>query len=1530
MITRVNLYRQEPEARLLCALLSALERQQVIDVGAERGAFVEALLDAGADEVYAVEPEPGNADFMRKHFESDPRVRVLEYAASDADGQLQLHRSVGSSGEPVTFGHTVLDRPDTEEIAWRETVTVTARTLASLIDAGELPRQAGILKIDTEGHDLAVVAGMGDLDCDVVMVEHWTDLPNSLGRCPWTSEEIASALRQKGFSHFAFFHHHGEEATLKWDDAEVPTGDMGNLVFLHDRVVDHLLPHVLESASALADENSRRLGAKLAVLEHDRAARLKVIERLAAQLEQSEADRQARLETIERLAAQLEQSEADRQARLETFERLATQLERSETERRAQKETNERLEAALRRARRLVSRRWILEQLEAAGSAQSGSLDSSNTADIQVAVDTAAQHPARVDTANKGYEAEPGPSGLPKISVITPTCNGGELLEACVTSVLEQAYPNLEYIVIDGASTDGTLEILRRYDDKIAYWTSEPDNGQADAINKGFRRATGELVAWLNSDDFFYPGALAAAAEAYLADPVAPFYFGNGYRVDRTGRRIAEFFPDGQVHFRRKALVFGLNCVLQPATFIRLGALEQSGLLDESLHYGFDSDLWIRLSELGSPRPIRKHLAASREYEETKTSSGSFPRAEELRRIAERHAGVAATPGSTAYYLDTLHRLASSRPDVFPPRYLSAIGSFWVATAQLLSRYGARPDGFPIGEPGELAEPEPRPRRAGRRRIGIELRQVTRGESGGIVVVLVGTLLELFRRRLDLDFVVFCTVFNRELLGLDVPNVELITLPLHEYFAELRRLATERDVDVLIRSYPTVEDVDYPLRKQLFLLPDVQHIHHPEFFDPQSLRMRREAFQLPLERAGAIWTISEHAAQAIREIAADKCDVFVSSPSLPPDFLTARSEDSTQEEQALLPDGEFLLFPANLWGHKNHERLFEALRRFRRRTTRQVELVLTGSPSGWEELRARHQDLPVRHLGYVSPALMQLLYERTLALVYFSQYEGFGIPPLEAFAVGTPVICSNTTSLPEVAGDAALMCDPTDVDAICELMERIASDPGLRAELVGKGRQRLAAYTWDKAAEELAAGIERLLTGTGSPAQVDPHPLVSIVTPSYNQGHFIRRTIESVLAQSYPNIEYIVVDGASTDGTVDILRSYGDGLQWISEPDSGQSEAINKGISRARGEIVGYLNSDDVLLPHAIETVVDYFRKHPECDLVYGDADYIDVNDCVTGSYATADYSFERLMEDCCVCQPAAYWRKTVTKVVGPFDQTMQYAMDYDFWIRVDRSGFVIHHLREKIAQSRLHAETKTLTARRAIYREIFGTCRARGGYLSRSYVDGLWHHLVYERPYSPFRLLRLAPSLRKLLVDLHWRWLNRKPLALQDRLAQRVRAARLIVVRRLRRIPRVFALLVRTRARLRTLRGRHGPSILPSIEAATANGWPRVTGYCADNWLEPMFSVAVDARERSRQLRIVGQPVAAMTVEVSADGKQLGRFEVAPGRQQTVTVQLPPGPREKLSFSFSKHMVDSVGRKISFLLQETNTFREEDLLGNG
>ncbi|MBW4483585.1 MAG: glycosyltransferase [Tildeniella torsiva UHER 1998/13D] len=283
----------------------------------------------------------------------------------------------------------------------------------------------------------------------------------------------------------------------------------------------------------------------------------------------------------------------------------------------------------------------------------------------------------------------------PKISVIIPSLNQGVYLKQCIESILAQHYSELELIIIDGKSVDKSVEIIRKYEAHISFWVSEHDNGQSDAINKGFNRATGDIVAWLNADDYYLPKAFDQVKEAYQARPSAPFYFGDGLRVDRVGKTISKFFPTDRIIFNRQALVMGLNYILQPATFISREALEKVGYLDTDLHYGMDSDLWMRLSVLDIPEAIQTALAASREYETTKTATGSFARVEELRKISMNHSGLPITPGVVCYFLDTLYRFVLENEVIFSKSYSEDLLVLWQKTSSSFDFFGARPDGFP-------------------------------------------------------------------------------------------------------------------------------------------------------------------------------------------------------------------------------------------------------------------------------------------------------------------------------------------------------------------------------------------------------------------------------------------------------------------------------------------------------------------------------------------------------------------------------------------------------------------------------------------------------------------------------------------------------------------------------------------------------------------------------------------------------------------------------------------------------------------
>lgn len=194
------------------------------------------------------------------------------------------------------------------------------------------------------------------------------------------------------------------------------------------------------------------------------------------------------------------------------------------------------------------------------------------------------------------------------VSIITPSFNQAGYLEQTIRSVLAQDYSALEYFVIDGGSTDGSREIIQKYEQRLAGWVSEPDRGQAEAINKGFARASGDVVAWLNSDDVYQPGAIRAAVEAFQQNPQAGLVYGNLLSIDETSRpfNLQTFAP------RTLPDLMSFRIIGQPAVFLRRAVLEQAGLLDLSYHYLLDHHLWLRVAQIVPIVHIPRTLAAAR------------------------------------------------------------------------------------------------------------------------------------------------------------------------------------------------------------------------------------------------------------------------------------------------------------------------------------------------------------------------------------------------------------------------------------------------------------------------------------------------------------------------------------------------------------------------------------------------------------------------------------------------------------------------------------------------------------------------------------------------------------------------------------------------------------------------------------------------------------------------------------------------------------------------------------------------------
>ncbi len=244
-------------------------------------------------------------------------------------------------------------------------------------------------------------------------------------------------------------------------------------------------------------------------------------------------------------------------------------------------------------------------------------------------------------------------------------------------------------------------------------------------------------------------------------------------------------------------------------------------------------------------------------------------------------------------------------------------------------------------------------------------------------------------------------------------------------------------------------------------------------------------------------------------------------------------------------------------------------------------------------------------------------------------------------------------------------------------------------------------------------------------------PLVTIVTPSYNQARFLEQTIRSVLAQDYPHIEYIIVDGGSIDGSVDIIRNYEKHLAWwVSEPDKGQSHAINKGFARARGDILAWINSDDLYTPYAVREAVAFLEAHPEVGMVYADALYIDEEGYILGKFPAAQTDYRRMMRGYVhIPQATTFFRRSVYQEVGPLDDEMFYAFDYDLWVRIARK-YPIRYLPRLWAYFRIHLYSKTVAGDDRCWPDMWRVYRREGGavlsvmgvkYVIRQAIGPLW-----------------------------------------------------------------------------------------------------------------------------------------------------------------------------------------------------------------
>ncbi len=257
------------------------------------------------------------------------------------------------------------------------------------------------------------------------------------------------------------------------------------------------------------------------------------------------------------------------------------------------------------------------------------------------------------------------------------------------------------------------------------------------------------------------------------------------------------------------------------------------------------------------------------------------------------------------------------------------------------------------------------------------------------------------------------------------------------------------------------------------------------------------------------------------------------------------------------------------------------------------------------------------------------------------------------------------------------------------------------------------------------------------------NPRVSIIMPSFNQGHFLETAIQSVLAQTYPNLEYIVVDGGSQDESVEILKKYQQHFAWwVSEKDKGHADALNKGFAHATGEILAWLNSDDVYFPEAVAQAVAILQQHPEVGMVYGDADLIDNSGAVIGQFASRQTDYRRMLRGSVhIPQATTFFRADLWQQLGPLDLSLFFSFDYDLWVKIAKVSQVLY-VPKRWAQFRIHGDGKTIVNDDRCYPDMLRVLqREGGGWLSWLRLRYMARKLLYSWLPWKFRL-RLRKSM--------------------------------------------------------------------------------------------------------------------------------------------------------------------------------------------
>ncbi|QWV97031.1 glycosyltransferase [Geomonas nitrogeniifigens] len=611
------------------------------------------------------------------------------------------------------------------------------------------------------------------------------------------------------------------------------------------------------------------------------------------------------------------------------------------------------------------------------------------------------------------------------------------------------------------------------------------------------------------------------------------------------------------------------------------------------------------------------------------------------------------------------------------------------------------------------------------------------------------------------------TEFGRSVLVLDrigtapkIPGLRYRTVPGYDVRPEgwdramLQQVCDEEGADLFISTYYSSPLTTPSLFLSHDMIPEMSGMY--DLRDPQWQEKRHA-----MARARAFVAVSRSTARHMEQLYPELAGrIEVAHCGIDRElFRPASEEEKAAFRKARGIARPFFLFVGKRTEHKNGRLLFRGFSRLPERGELAL-LCVGGAPELEPELAALAAGSEV-HLAQFGDDELRIAYSCAEALVYPSTHEGFGLPLLEAMACGCPVITCRNSSIPEVAGEAALYVDPEDAGemAAALLQVRVAQERGRLIEL---GARQAEQFSWGKMARAIqeiicrsfpvdarpAAGAEPAAAVGVPAAVVPPHvsaapplsapcagsaasakapssteappslPRLSVVVPSYNYARYLEPCLDSILSQGYPNLELLVLDGGSTDGTVEILKRYDRHIAfWRSHKDAGQYAAIEEGLNRSTGEIMTWLNADDKFHPGAFDAVSRIFAQAPEVEWLMGRPNSFDENGVQKHvlTFLPINSRAKYLVDEEFIQQEGVFWRRSLWQRSGAYiDGTLPLAADLELWARFFRSarlfsvdlllaGFRDHPLQKSKDKAGYTAEANQVLARE---RELFAAER--------------------------------------------------------------------------------------------------------------------------------------------------------------------------------------------------------------------------------